>query len=197
MTTKKPEAKNDKAKHEDWFYKLNEDEFIELARTYVSVNSKINIAKDASYDDALNYFKLVPPITIKVLMKTGQAGLSVEQYASLRVWNDILANPHRITKFHKSGLVKNTTDKSIVEIARAGDLLLTLEAIRDKVAEKIEAGSDDMARLTQQLRDISQQIDEERIKRGPSADTDLGRLIKDVKQAKTKKPTKRKMIDDE
>ena len=170
--------------YEQWFLGLTEKQFIDISEQYIQDKLKIKLPKLDSYDDALNYFKTISPSKIKLLMKTGQNTLSVQEYAALRTWADILSTPHRINKIHKSGLTSSGTQKTIVETARGNDILATLEAIRDKIAERIDGGSDDMARLTQQLRDITHQIADERRKLGPSKDTELGKLIGEYKNKK-------------
>ena len=176
MATKKEQT------NEEWFLSLTEKQYTALCNTYVDQKMKLKIPKLDSYDQFLNYFKDLSPNKIKLLLKIGQETLSVEAYASIRLWADILANPSRISKIHKSGLTSATGEKSIVEIAKGDDILATLVAIRNKIAERIDGGSDDMARLTQQLRDITHQIADERRKLGPSKDSDLGKLLSGYKE---------------
>ena len=176
MATKKEQT------NEEWFLSLTEKQYTALCNTYVDQKMKLKIPKLDSYDQFLNYFKDLSPNKIKLLLKIRQETLSVEAYASIRLWADILANPSRISKIHKSGLTSATGEKSIVEIAKGDDILATLVAIRNKIAERIDGGSDDMARLTQQLRDITHQIADERRKLGPSKDSDLGKLLSGYKE---------------
>lgn len=147
-------------------------------------NTELKIPKLQSYDDALNYFKQLSVKDLNLIASSRTNELTIESYAALKLWLDILEHPSRIVKIHKSGLTKSGDQKTIVEIARGNDILATLEAIRDKIAERIDAGSDDMARLTEQLRDITHQIADERRKLGPDENTELGKLIGEYKLKK-------------
>ena len=170
---------NDKEK---WFLALTYDDFIRLTNEWNKKYTKTEIPELKSYDEALNYFKKIPFKGLENIAKVAPTTLPTEALSALLLWREIVASPAKIAKFHKSGLTSSSSEKSIVEIAEGNDLLATLKAIRRKVAERIDAGSDDMARLTQQLRDITHQIAEEERKLGPNEDTELGKLIGDFKK---------------
>ena len=173
-----------KDKFEKQFLELSLDEFLDLTRRWNEKELNIKIDTLDSYDNALNFFKKLPFNKLKSLAKTAADTIPTESYSALLLWREIVANPTKISKFHKSGLTSANGEKSIVEVAKGDDILATLEAIRNKIAERIDGGSDDMARLTQQLRDITHQIADERRKLGPSKDTELGKLIGEYKNKK-------------
>ena len=167
---------------EKWFMALPYDQYIELTTKWNSQYAKTDLPNFGSYDEALNYFKKIPFDSLGKIAKVAPTTMPTEAFSALLLWREIVASPAKIAKFHKSGLTSSSNEKSIVEIAEGNDLLATLKAIRRKVAERIDAGSDDMARLTQQLRDITHQIAEEERKLGPNEDTELGKLIGDFKK---------------
>lgn len=175
--------------------KLSRDQFLDITRRWNEQALGINMPVLDSYDAALNYFKTLPPNTIKAIAQTGMDTLPTEAYAALSMWHDIIKTPHRISKIHQSGLTRPAHAQSITELAKAGDILQVLYAVRDRVAEKLDsgAGTRDTALLTRQMTDVLEQIGELERKQGPKQTTELGKLLSSVKAGKQ---GARKTIDD-
>lgn len=181
------------AEHEKWFFNLPNKYFIQLTKEWNERNLKINLKKQADYDEWLNYFKTLSPRVIKMLASTGQDILDTEAYAALSRWHDIISNPHRIDKIHQSGLTnhnKNDSTSSIVALALANDRLGVLKATRDRIAEKLEkgAGARDTAALAREMTEIMTQIADYEKRLGPKKETMLGQLLSDIPDVKARRP---------
>ncbi len=181
------------AMHEAWFFKLEPKYFIQIQKEWNERNLKIKITPQQNYDAWLNYFKSLPPNTIKLLAKTGLDILPTEAYAALSRWHDIIGNPHRIDKIHQSGLTNENKDKnvkSIVQLALENDRLGVLKATRDRIAEKLEKGSGarDTAALAREMTEIMTQIADYEKRLGPKKETMLGQLLGDMPDAKPRRP---------
>lgn len=181
------------AAHEEWFFNLDPKYFVQLTKEWNDVNLKIKLKKKKNYDDWLNYFKTLPPNSIRLLATTGLDILPTEAYAALALWHDIISNPSRIKNIHQSGLTNPKRGKSgggsIVELARANDRLGVLKATRDNLAEKIEkgAGARDTAALAAQMTDVMTQIEIMEKRLGPGKDTVLGKLMSDMPEMGSKR----------
>lgn len=189
--TKRPVVTD--AMHEAWFFKISNKYFIQLQREWNERNLKIKIIPQENYDQWLNYFKTLPPNSIRMLATTGLDILPTEAYAALARWHDIISNPARIDKIHQSGLTnpqKNKATKSIVQLALENDRLGVLKATRDKIAEKLDkgAGARDTAALTREMTEIMTQISDYEKRLGPKKETLLGQLMKDMPEIKPKRP---------
>lgn len=178
--------------NEEWFVGLTPEQYAEMCNAWREKNLKVKLPKLASYDEAFNYFKDVSPNTIKSLMKTGLDDLSTQSYAALRVWSDILSNPHRMKTVHQSGLQRTSAGKSITELAKSNDHLKVLYALRDRIAEKLDAGAGtrDTALLSRELGDVLEQIRDYERRQGPKKGTKLSKLIE------KEKPKTKVTIDD-
>lgn len=178
--------------HEAWFFKLKADYYVQLQKEWNEYNLKITLPNLANYDEWLNYFKTLPPNTIRLLASTGMDILPTEAYAALSMWHDIISHPHRINKIHQSGLTnpKGKDTKSIVDLALKNDRYGVLCATRDKLAEKLEkgAGSRDTALLVREMTEVMTQIADYEKRIGPKKTTKLGQLLEDMPGAKTKRP---------
>lgn len=161
--------------------KLSSEKFIQFTKEWNDENLRIKLQPQENYDQWLNYFKTMPPNTIRLLAKTGLDILSTEAYAALSRWHDIISNPGRIDKIHQAGLTspKHKDAKSIVELASSNDRLGVLEATRDKIAEKLEkgAGARDTAALARELTEVMTQIADYEKRLGPKKETVLGQLL--------------------
>lgn len=182
------------ALHEQWFFDLTPKYFVQLQKEWNERNLKISIKPQDNYDAWLNYFKTLPPNTIRVLASTGLDILSTEAYSALSRWHDIISNPHRIDKIHQSGLTnvkKDKSVKSIVELALANDRLGVLKATRDQIAEKLEkgAGARDTAALAREMTEIMTQIADYEKRLGPKKTTKLGSLLDDMPDVRGKRPS--------
>lgn len=192
---RKPKAKQTTDKiHEKWFFGLPAKYFKKLAEEWNEVNLKITLTPQDGYDEWLNYFKDLPPNSIKMLAVTGQDFLPTEAYAALSRWHDIITNPHRIEKIHQSGLTRRQKDdktQSISQLALANDRLGVLKATRDRIAEKLEkgAGARDTAALAREMTEIMTQISDYEKRLGPKKDTKLGKLLEGVDDIRTKRPS--------
>lgn len=181
------------AMHEAWFFKLSNKYFVQLQKEWNERNLKIKIVKQENYDQWLNYFKTLPPNSIRMLAQTGLDILPTEAYAALARWHDIISNPARIDKIHQSGLTnpkKGQPNKSIAKLALKNDRLGVLKATRDKIAEKLDkgAGARDTAALTREMTEIMTQIADYEKRIGPKKETLLGQLMHDMPDVKPKRP---------
>lgn len=198
----KPKAKKGKPKqadmverlHEKWFFDLAPKYFVQLQKEWNEVNLKITLEKHDNYDAWLNYFKTLPPNTIKLLASTGMDILPTEAYAALSRWHDIISNPHRIDKIHQSGLTRprGKDENNIVALALKNDRYGVLCATRDKLAEKLEkgAGTRDTALLVREMTEVMTLIADYEKRLGPKKDTVLGQLMGDMPGAKAKRSKK-------
>lgn len=180
---------------EEYFFKLSNKKFIQLAKDWNEKNLKIKLKKYDNYDDWLNYFKTLSPRTIKVLAITGMDILPTEAYSALARWHDIISNPSRIDKIHQSGLTnqnKSSNSEGIVALALKNDRLGVLKATRDRIAEKLEkgAGARDTASLAREMTEIMTQIADYEKREGPKKDTVLGKLMHDMPDVKPKRASK-------
>lgn len=192
-TTKRKAAAKPKAptfteaRAKQWFLELSHDEFLELCKKWNERNFKIKLPKNKDYEGWLNYFKDLPPSTIRILSSSGIDVLSTEAYAALSRWHDIIKSPHRIEKLQQASLQRDKTKKSgpsIAELAAKNDQLGVLQALRDNIAAELEKGvaTRDMASLSRQLIDVTDQIKALERKNGPRKNTDLAKLTGDVQQ---------------
>lgn len=166
--------------HEEWFYSLDQNDMANLCKKWVEKNTEIDLPELNGYDDWLNYFKKLPPATIRQMAVIGQAFMPTEAYAALTRWADILKSPHRIDKIYQAGLTKKKGEqKSIIELAQSNDKLGLLYAVRDQVAEKLDrgAGARDTANLAREMSEILDQIAEAEKRMGPKKDTLLAELM--------------------
>lgn len=187
--TKKPKVQKpiDEKQAMEWFMAQPADHFVLLCEQWNEKNLKIKLPKNKDYDGWLNYFKMLPPNTIKALSITGKDTLPTEAYAALSRWHDIITNPHRIDKIHQAGLTRPETGgnhKSISELALENDQLGVLMAMRRDIAEKMErgVGARDLGVLSRQMGEIMAQIREIEKKAGPKKTTKLGELLSAMPQ---------------
>lgn len=187
---KKPQFTS--ADFERYFFALDVESFVEYTKEWNQTQLKIKIPKHTNYDQWLNYFKTLSPNVIKQMSVTGLDFLPTEAYAALSRWADIITHPGRIDKIHQSGLtapVQKKT-KSIVDLARKGDRMGVLEAVRDKLAEQLEkrATARDMAAIAREMGDVLDQIAALEKRAGPKKGTVLGTLLGefDVKKKRPK-----------
>jgi hypothetical protein len=194
---KKPRAKKPVITDADfnkWFYNLDIEHFVTLTKEWNEENLKIKIPKHTNYDDWFNFFKDLSPTAIRQLVSTGKDFLPIEGYAALSRWADIVSNPSRIDKIHQAGLARPnamTPEQNILALARKGDRLGVLYAIRDGIAEKLVkgAGARDTASLAKEMTSILEQIADVEKRQAPKKTTKLGKLMNDFDVSKT---TKRK-----
>lgn len=191
-TTRKAPAKPKaptftEARAKRWFLELSHDEFIEMCKKWNERNFKLKLPKNKDYEGWLNYFKDLPPSTIRILSSSGIDVLSTEAYAALSRWHDIIKSPHRIEKLQQASLQRDKTKKagpSIAELAAKNDQLGVLQALRDNIAAELEKGvaTRDMASLSRQLIDVTDQIKALERKNGPRKNTELAKLMGEVQQ---------------
>lgn len=169
--------------HEEWFYSLDQNDMANLCKKWVEKNTEIDLPELNGYDDWLNYFKKLPPASIRQMAVIGQAFMPTEAYAALTRWADILKSPHRIDKIYQAGLTKKKGEqKSIIELAQSNDKLGVLYAIRDQIAEKLDRGTGarDTANLAREMGEILDQISETEKRQGPKKNTKLAELLGNV-----------------
>lgn len=178
------------AKARKWFLALNQQDFIDLCRKWNEQDLNIKLPKgDLNYDGWINYFKKLPPNTIRALSVSGLDMLPTEGYAALSRWHDIIKSPHRIDKIYQAQLTnqeKEAKGKSITDLAAENDQMGVLMALRDNIASKLEKGvaTRDLASLSRQLIDVTDQIKALERKAGPKKDTKLAQLLDDMPQRK-------------
>lgn len=168
------------AEHEEWFLGLSDAEMRKLCVEWLKRNVVDDLPELDGYDDWLDYFRKLAPAKLQELARLGQFALSAEAYAALTRWADILKTPHRIDKIYQAGLAKTRTEqKSIQELARTGDKLGVLYAVRDQIAEKLDRGTGarDTANLSREMTEILDQITEAERRAGPKSDTKLAQLM--------------------
>lgn len=191
-TTTKPKPPTfTEARAKRWFLELSHDEFIEMCKKWNERNFKLKLPKNKDYEGWLNYFKDLPPSTIRILSSSGIDVLSTEAYAALSRWHDIIKSPHRIEKLQQATLQRDKTKKagpSIAELAAKNDQLGVLQALRDNIAAELEKGvaTRDMASLSHQLIDVTDQIKALERKNGPRKNTDLAKFVGDVQQKRSR-----------
>ena len=191
-TPAKPKAQTfTEARTKRWFLELSHDEFKEMCKKWNERNFKIKLPKDKDYEGWLNYFKDLPPSTIRILSSSGIDVLSTEAYAALSRWHDIIKSPHRIEKLQQATLRRDKTKKagpSIAELAARNDQLGVLQALRDNIAAELEKGvaTRDMASLSRQLIDVTDQIKALERKNGPRKNTELAKLMGEVQQKRSR-----------
>lgn len=177
--------------HEEWFFKLDPKYFVQLQKEWNERRLEIKLKRKKNYDEWLNYFKTMPPNTIKMLAITGLDIMPTEAYAALSRWHDIISNPGRIDKIHQSGLTnkKSKMSGSILALAQANDRLGVLKATRDSIAEKLEkgAGARDTAALAREMTEVMTQIADYEKRLGPKKTTVLGQLLDDMPAGKRSK----------
>lgn len=189
-SAKAKEPEITQARFEAWLFSLDSKTFTQLQKEWNEKNLKLDLKDRKDYDAWLNYFKTLPPSTIRMLITTGQGSITTEAFAALLRWSDILSNPHRIDKIHQAGLTNPDKSKqgykTIVELAKENDRLKVLKAIRDQLAEKLEkgAGARDTAALAREMTDVMSQISAYEKKLAPGKETVLGQLSADMPNKK-------------
>jgi len=183
------------AMFKEYFFKLSSKQFVHITKAWNEKNLKIKIKPQADYDKWLNYFKTMPPNSIRLLASTGLDILPTEAYAALARWHDIIGNPGRIDKIHQSGLSNASANKKsegIVALAFKNDRLGVLKATRDRIAEKLEkgAGARDTAALAREMTEIMTQIADYEKRLTPKRTTMLGQLMGDMPDVKPKRASK-------
>lgn len=187
-TTAKPKVPTfTEARAERWFMQQSHDDFLRLCKKWNERNFKLKLPKNKDYEGWLNYFKDLPPSTIRALSSSGIDILSTEAYAALSRWHDIIKSPQRIEKLRQASLDKaraKKTGPTIAELAAQNDQLGVLRALRDNIAAELEKGvaTRDMASLSRQLIDVTDQIKALERKNGPRKNTELSKLIGEVQQ---------------
>lgn len=189
---KKPQKPNTTEQlHESWFFNMPAKYFVQMQKEWNERNLKIVLKPQENYDQWLNYFKTLPPNSIRLLATTGMDILPTEAYAALSRWHDIISNPHRIDKIHQSGLTnpKGKDERNIVALALKNDRYGVLCATRDKLAEKLEkgAGTRDTALLVREMTEVMTQIADYEKRIGPKKSTVLGQLMDDMPGKRTRK----------
>lgn len=169
------------AMYHKWFYELDQPTFVYMCEQWNKKSLKIKLPRHTNYDQWLNYFKTLPPNTIKILSTSGLDILPTEAYAALSRWHDIIKSPHRIDKIHQSGLTNDSQKQgaNIIELARKNDRMGVLCAVRDEIAQKLAkgAGARDTAALAREMGDILDQIAELERRSGPKKNTKLAELM--------------------
>lgn len=195
---KKTETKSTRAKKSK---QMTQAEFLEFCQKWYEKHTGEKLPKSLQgYDDWLNYFKTRTPVEIERLVEIGRNFLTVEAFAALSRWHDIIDNPHKIDRIYQAGLEnKKDGQQNIIELAQKNDRLGVLHALRDEIAQKLAKGAStrDLASLTREMGDILDQIAEIERKNGVKKDTKLAELMGEEKSdfkksTKTPKRTKGK-----
>ena len=185
MTKDPSEPVKDTTTHEAWFLRLSPKEYLELCKAWNSQQIGVTLPKDSDtweYDEYFAWFKKQPSNAIKKLQVTGGDMLNTEAMAALRVWADILANPHRINKIHASSLSNKTKEdeKSLLDKAREGDTLGVLSTQLERlIIESEKASPKDLPNYTRAISEMMEQINDLKRRQAPSTSTFLGRMLDD------------------
>jgi len=181
---------------DNYFFNLPYTKFIQLTKDWNEENLTIELPVLEDYDEALNYFKKLSPNQLKMLAQTGLDIVGTEAYAALARWHDIISNPARIDKIHKTGLTgKGDSKDTITALAQANDRYGVLKAIRNQLATKLQnnPGNRDTADLSKQLTEVMTQIADYERRLAPDKKTVLGELLSDMPKGgeiKDKRPSK-------
>ena len=188
MTDAKP--KTDDTNHEAWFLRLSPKEYLEMCKAWNSQHIGVKLPKGSekwSYDNWFAFWKLQPANAVMKMQKTGGDILTTEAFASMRVWSDILANPHRINKIHSSSLSNKTKEdeKSLLDKAREGDTLGVLSTQLERlIVESEKASPKDLPNYTRAISEMMEQINDLKRRQAPPTDTILGKMLDENIQAK-------------
>ena len=149
--------------------------------------------RDFDYDAWLEYFRPIPPRTLRQYEKRDDL-IGVEGYAALMRWIEIIENPSKMDKLYQ-GRLKAENDKNIMEVAVGDDdEVFYEELIRENVAQLSTSNisQQEVARLTQNINIFRKELREIR-SRKPKKGTVLEKVLeKAALPPKKKKPAKKK-----
>lgn len=133
--------------------------------------------KDFDYDTWLEYFRPIPPRTLRAYEKRDDL-IGAEGYAALKRWIEIIENPSKMDKLYQ-GRLKAENDKNIMEVAVGDDDEVFYEAlIRENVTQlnTSNISQQEVARLTQNINIFRKELREIR-SRKPKKGTVLEKVL--------------------
>lgn len=133
--------------------------------------------KDFDYDTWLEYFRPIPPRTLRAYEKRDDL-IGAEGYAALKRWIEIIENPSKMDKLYQ-GRLKAENDKNIMEVAIGDDDEIFYEAlIRENVTQlnTSNISQQEVARLTQNINIFRKELREIR-SRKPKKGTVLEKVL--------------------
>ena len=133
--------------------------------------------KDFDYDTWLEYFRPIPPRTLRMYEKRDDL-IGAEGYAALKRWIEIIENPSKMDKLYQ-GRLKAENDKNIMEVAVGDDDEVFYEAlIRENVTQlnTSNISQQEVARLTQNINIFRKELREIR-SRKPKKGTVLEKVL--------------------
>ena len=149
--------------------------------------------KDFDYDTWLEYFRPIPPRTLRAYEKRDDL-IGAEGYAALKRWIEIIENPSKMDKLYQ-GRLKAQAEADIMQIAVGDDdeefyMALIRENVQQLNTSNIS--QQEVARLTQNINIFRKELREIR-SRKPKKGTVLEQVLKKAEiPPKPKKPTKKK-----
>lgn len=152
--------------------------------------------KNYTYDDWLDYFRVVPTKDLTESREYLAEKLPVEGFAAASRWIEIINNPTKMDKLYSARL-KAKTEADIMEIAVSDDDEAFYEALIRENVQQLNTSNisqQEVARLTQNINIFRKELREIR-SRKPKKGTILEQVLKKANTSKpktTKKTTKSK-----
>lgn len=151
--------------------------------------------KDFDYDTWLEYFRPIPPRTLRAYEKRDDL-IGAEGFAALKRWIEIIENPSKMDKLYQ-GRLKAENDKNIMEVAVGDDDEVFYEALIRENVQQLNTSNisqQEVARLTQNINIFRKELREIR-SRKPKKGTVLEQVLKKAeipvkKEQKLTKPKK-------
>ena len=154
--------------------------------------------KDYTYDDWLDYFRVIPT---KELMESKQylaQVLPVEGFAAASRWIEIIQNPSKMDKLYSARL-KAKSEADIMQISVGDDDEAFYEALIRENVQQLNTSNisqQEVARLTQNINIFRKELREIR-SRKPKKGTVLEQVLERAALPKKKTKTTKKEVKDE
>lgn len=150
--------------------------------------------KNYTYDDWLDYFRIVPTKELMESRKYLSETLPVEGFAAASRWIEIIQNPSKMDKLYSARL-KAKSEADIMQIAVGDDDEAFYEALIHENVQQLSTSNisqQEVARLTQNINIFRKELREIR-SRKPKKGTVLEQVLKKAAiPQKPKKPQKKK-----
>lgn len=150
--------------------------------------------KNYTYDDWLDYFRIVPTKELMESRKYLSETLPVEGFAAASRWIEIIQNPSKMDKLYSARL-KAKSEADIMQIAVGDDDEAFYEALIHENVQQLSTSNisqQEVARLTQNINIFRKELREIR-SRKPKKGTVLEQVLKKAEiPQKLKKPAKKK-----
>lgn len=149
-----------------------------------------NKTKDYTYDDWLDYFRIIPTKELLESKKYLSEALPVEGFAAASRWIEIIQNPSKMDKLYSARL-KAKTEADIMEIAVGDDDVAFYEALIRENVQQLNTSNisqQEVARLTQNINIFRKELRDIK-SRKPKEGTVLEQVLKKA-ALPAKKPAK-------